>query len=148
MVYIGVGCGIHIRWFFVGEQGNKKIYQNEENKKIQRELHCILFIYVSDGGLLPRNTPEVAQTEKYLTVAGSCVIVPLSLWLVLRKRVQMRERCKKTKEQYSKSKLAKKLVLAYYLLVLATNSCGQAQFEKGKPHLNPRYRVGCQFFLQ
>ena len=67
-------------------------------KKIKRSTGVALLIYVSVTAayLLPRNT-EVSQTEKYLTVAGSYVIV-LLLWLVLRKKEQMRERRKKDEQ--------------------------------------------------
>lgn len=65
-------------------------------KKIKRSTKVALafFIYVSVTAayLLPRNT-EVSPTEKFLTVAGSYVIV-LLLWLVLRKKEQMRDRRK------------------------------------------------------
>ena len=51
-----------------------------------------LLIYVSATAayLLPRNH-EVSDTEKYLTLAASYVIV-LVLWLVLRKKEQMQQR--------------------------------------------------------
>ena len=65
-------------------------------KKIKRStgvaLAFLIYVSVTAAYLLPRNT-EVSQTEKYLTVAGSYVIV-LLLWLVLRKKEQMRERRK------------------------------------------------------
>ncbi len=64
-------------------------------KKIKKSTKVALafFIYVSVTAayLLPRNT-EVSQTEKYLTVAV------LLLWLVLRKKEQMRERREKDKQ--------------------------------------------------
>ena len=57
-------------------------------KKIKRStgvaLAFLIYVSVTAAYLLPRNT-EVSQTEKYLTVAGSYVIV-LLLWLVLRKK--------------------------------------------------------------
>ena len=69
-------------------------------KKIKRStgvaLAFLIYVSVTAAYLLPRNT-EVSQTEKYLTVAGSYVIV-LLLWLVLRKKEQMRERCKKDEQ--------------------------------------------------
>lgn len=57
-------------------------------KKIRKSTKVAIafFIYVSVTAayLLPRNT-EVSNMEKWLTVAGSYVIV-LLLWLVLRKK--------------------------------------------------------------
>ena len=68
-------------------------------KKIKRStgvaLAFLIYVSVTAAYLLPRNT-EVSQTEKYLTVAGSYVI--LLLWLVLRKKEQMRERRKKDEQ--------------------------------------------------
>lgn len=55
-------------------------------------LAFLVYVSVTAAYLLPRNT-EVSETEKYLTVAVSYVIV-LLLWLVLRKKEQMRERRK------------------------------------------------------
>ena len=80
--------------------------QNEENKKINRmkkirkstgvALAFLVYVSVTAAYLLPRNT-EVSLTEKIITVAVSYVIVFL-LWLVLRKKEQMRERRKKDEQ--------------------------------------------------
>lgn len=63
-------------------------------KKIKRStkiaIAFLVYVSVTAAYLLPRNT-EIIQTEKYLTVAGSYIIVAL-LWLVLRKKEQMRNR--------------------------------------------------------
>lgn len=63
-------------------------------KKIKRStkiaIAFLVYVSVTAAYLLPRNT-EISQTEKYLTVAGSYIIVAL-LWLVLRKKEQMRVR--------------------------------------------------------
>ncbi|ERI81565.1 hypothetical protein IX307_001785 [Bacteroides pyogenes] len=63
-------------------------------KKIKRStkiaIAFLVYVSVTAAYLLPRNT-EISQTEKYLTVAGSYIIVAL-LWLVLRKKEQMRDR--------------------------------------------------------
>ena len=53
-------------------------------------LAFLIYVSVTAAYLLPRNT-EVSLTEKIVTVAVSYVIVFL-LWLVLRKKEQMRER--------------------------------------------------------
>lgn len=51
-----------------------------------------LFIYVTATAayFLPRNT-EISNTEKYVTVAASYVIV-LVLWLVLRKKEELQRK--------------------------------------------------------
>ena len=76
---------------------NKKIIRM---KKIKRStgvaLAFLIYVSVTAAYLLPRNT-EVSQTETYLTVACSYGIV-LLLWLVLRKKEQMRERRKKDEQ--------------------------------------------------
>ena len=63
-------------------------------KKVKKStwVTVALLIYVSatEAYLLPRNH-EVSDTEKYLTLAASYVIV-LVLWLVLRKKEQMQQR--------------------------------------------------------
>lgn len=63
-------------------------------KKIKRStkiaIAFLVYVSVTAAYLLPRNT-EISQTDKYLTVAGSYIIVAL-LWLVLRKKEQMRDR--------------------------------------------------------
>lgn len=63
-------------------------------KKIKKStgLTIALLIYVSVTAayFLPRNT-EISNTEKYVTVAVSYVIV-LVLWLVLRKKEQLQQK--------------------------------------------------------
>ncbi|WP_148371652.1 hypothetical protein [Bacteroides bouchesdurhonensis] len=75
-------------------------------KKIRKSTKVAIafFIYVSVTAayLLPRNT-EVSNTEKWLTVAVSYVIV-LFLWLVLRKKEQMRERRNKDEQSIHSKK--------------------------------------------
>ena len=75
-------------------------------KKIKKStgvvIAFLIYVSVTAAYLLPRNT-EVSQTEKYLTVAGSYVIV-LLLWLVLRKKEQMRERRKEEQMNESRKK--------------------------------------------
>lgn len=107
-------------------------------KKIRKStgvaIAFLIYVSVTAAYLLPRNT-EVSQTEKILTVAGSYVIVFL-LWLVLRKKEQMRERRKKDEQSiHLKSKFMKKLALA--LCLLAVSFTAQAQFEKGTTIINP-----------
>lgn len=55
-------------------------------------LTLALLIYVSATAayFLPRNT-EISNTEKYVTVAVSYIIV-LVLWLVLRKKEELQRR--------------------------------------------------------
>lgn len=55
-------------------------------------LTLALLIYVSATAayFLPRNT-EISNTEKYITVAVSYIIV-LVLWLVLRKKEELQQR--------------------------------------------------------
>lgn len=66
-------------------------------KKIKKStgvaLAFLIYVSVMAAYLLPRNT-EVTQTEKYLTLTAAYVIV-LLLWLVLRKKEQLRERRQK-----------------------------------------------------
>lgn len=65
-----------------------------------------MLIYVSAMAayLLPRNH-EISDTEKYLTLAASYVIV-LVLWFVLKKKEQMRQQ---RKEEEQANKLNKKI---------------------------------------
>ena len=61
-------------------------------------LTVALLIYVSATAayFLPHNT-EISNTEKYVTVIASYVIV-LALWLVLRKKEELqRKRCEEDK---------------------------------------------------
>lgn len=63
-------------------------------KKLKKStgLTVALLIYVSATAayFLPRNT-EISNTEKYVTVIASYVIV-LALWLVLRKKEELQRR--------------------------------------------------------
>lgn len=72
-------------------------------KKIKKStgLTLALLIYVSATAayFLPRNT-EISNTEKYLTVAASYIIV-FVLWLVLRKKEELQ---RKRREEYEKRK--------------------------------------------
>ena len=74
-------------------------------KKIKKSTWVIvaLLIYVSVTGayLLPRNT-EISDTEKYVTLAVSYLIV-LLLWLVLRKKEKMQQR-RREEEHYDNLK--------------------------------------------
>lgn len=53
-------------------------------------LALLVYVSVTAAYLLPRNT-EVSDTEKYLTLAASYIIV-LVLWFVLRKKEQLQQR--------------------------------------------------------
>ena len=63
-------------------------------KKIKKStgVTLALLIYVSATAayFLPRNT-EISNTEKYITVIASYVIV-LALWLVLRKKEELQRK--------------------------------------------------------
>ena len=63
-------------------------------KKLKKStgLTVALLIYVSATAayILPRNT-EISNTEKYVTVIASYVIV-LALWLVLRKKEELQRK--------------------------------------------------------
>ena len=63
-------------------------------KKIKKStgvtLALLIYVSVTAAYLLPRNT-EVSDTEKYVTLAVSYVIV-FALWLVLRKKEKMQQR--------------------------------------------------------
>lgn len=71
-------------------------------KKIKKStgLTLALFVYVTATAayFLPRNT-EISETEKYVTVITSYVIV-LVLWLVLRKKEELQ---RKRREENEKS---------------------------------------------
>ena len=53
-------------------------------------LALLIYVSVTAAYLLPRNT-EVSDTEKYITLAISYVIVFI-LWLVLRQKEKLQER--------------------------------------------------------
>ena len=75
-------------------------------KKIKKStgvvIAFLIYVSVTAAYLLPRNT-YVSHTEKILTVVGSYAIV-LLLWLVLRKKEQMRERRKEEQMNESRKK--------------------------------------------
>ena len=70
-------------------------------------LPLILFLYTTVMAVyfLPRNS-EISSTEKWLTVAGSYVIIAL-LWFVLRKKEQLAERRDNELKRLEKEKLEK-----------------------------------------
>jgi ABC-type nickel/cobalt efflux system permease component RcnA len=74
-------------------------------KKVRKStwVTVALLIYVSATAayLLPRNT-EMGDTEKYLTLAASYVIV-FVLWLVLRKKEKLQQE-RKEREHYDNLK--------------------------------------------
>ncbi len=62
-------------------------------KKVKKStwVTVALLIYVSaTAAYLPPRNHEVSDTEKYLTLAASFIV--LVLWLVLRKKEQMQQR--------------------------------------------------------
>lgn len=75
-------------------------------KRIKRStgitLALLLYVSVVAAYFLPRNT-EISNTEKYVTVAASYVIV-LVLWLVLRKKEQLQQRRRREEEKYDNLK--------------------------------------------
>lgn len=74
-------------------------------KKVKKSTWVVaaLLVYVSVTAayLLPRNT-EISQTEKYVTLAVSYIIV-LALWLVLKKKEQLQQR-RREREHYDNLK--------------------------------------------
>lgn len=53
-------------------------------------LALLVYVSVTAAYFLPRNT-EISNTEKYITVAASYIIV-LVLWLVLRKKEDLQRK--------------------------------------------------------
>mgnify|MGYP003234591793 FL=1 len=110
-------------------------------KKIKKStgLTLALLIYVSATAayFLPRNT-EISDTEKYVTVAASYLIV-FVLWLVLRKKeaLQRKRFEEDNKQHYLLKKQNKMKKLALFVCLLVVTVAAQAQFEKGKWILNP-----------
>ena len=100
--------------------------------KKSTSITIALLIYVSATAayFLPRNT-VISDTEKYVTVAASYIIVFI-LWLVLRKKEDLQRKRREEDEKYNNTK---KLALLVCLLVATV--AAQAQFEKGKWILNP-----------
>ena len=74
-------------------------------KKIKKStgvtLALLIYVSVTAAYLLPRNT-EVSDTEKYVTLAVSYVIV-FAFWLVLRKKEKMQQR-RREEEHYNNLK--------------------------------------------
>jgi len=72
-------------------------------KKLKKStgITVALLIYVSATAayFLPRNT-SISDTEKYVTVAASYIIV-LILWLVLRKKEQLQRKRQEEDEKYN-----------------------------------------------
>lgn len=70
-------------------------------------LPLVLFLYTTVMAVyfLPRNS-EISSTEKWLTVAGSYVIIVL-LWFVLRKKEQLAERRDNELKRLEKEQLEK-----------------------------------------
>ena len=64
-------------------------------------LALLIYVSVTAAYLLPRNT-EVSDTEKYITLAISYVIVFI-LWLVLRQKEKLQQR-RREEEQYTNLK--------------------------------------------
>lgn len=70
-------------------------------------LTVALLIYVSATAayFLPRNT-SISNTEKWVTVVASYVIV-LVLWLVLRKKEALQRKYREENEEYTNTKNSK-----------------------------------------
>ena len=64
-------------------------------------LALLIYVSVTAAYLLPRNT-EVSDTEKYITLAISYVIVVI-LWLVLRQKEKLQQR-RREEEHYTNLK--------------------------------------------
>ncbi|UBD65057.1 hypothetical protein K6V25_19640 [Bacteroides salyersiae] len=64
-------------------------------------LALLIYVSVTAAYLLPRNT-EVSDTEKYITLAISYVIVFI-LWLVLRQKKKLQQR-RREEEHYTNLK--------------------------------------------
>ena len=64
-------------------------------------LALLIYVSVTAAYLLPRNT-EVSDTEKYITLAISYVIVFI-LWLVLRQKEKLQQR-RRGEEHYTNLK--------------------------------------------
>lgn len=79
------------------------------SKKIRKStwMALALGVYVTAMAVyfLPRNT-EISDTEKYVTLGASYVIV-LALWLVLRRKELLQER-RREEERNNKLKLKEK----------------------------------------
>ena len=70
-------------------------------KKLKKSTWVTIYVSVTAAYLLPRNT-EVSDTEKYITLAISYVIVFI-LWLVLRQKEKLQQR-RREEEHYTNLK--------------------------------------------
>ena len=70
--------------------------------KKSTSITIALLIYVSAAFFLPRNT-VISDTEKYVTVAASYIIVFI-LWLVLRKKEDLQRKRREEDEKYNNTK--------------------------------------------
>lgn len=62
-------------------------------------LALLIYVSVTAAYFLPRNT-VISNTEKYVTVGVSYVIV-IILWLVLRKKEELQRRRREEEEKYN-----------------------------------------------
>ena len=60
------------------------------NKSTGLTVALLIYVSATAAYFLPRNT-EISNTEKYITVIASYVIV-LALWLVLRKKEELQRK--------------------------------------------------------
>lgn len=60
------------------------------NKSTGLTVALLIYVSATAAYFLPRNT-EISNTEKYVTVIASYVIV-LALWLVLRKKEELQRK--------------------------------------------------------
>ena len=74
-------------------------------RRYKKSVLLPLYTTVMAVYFLPRNS-EISSTEKWLTVAGSYVIIAL-LWFVLRKKEQLAERRDNELKRLEKEKLEK-----------------------------------------
>ena len=63
---------------------------NKINNSTGLTLSLLIYVSATAAYFLPRNT-EISNTEKYVTVIASYVIV-LALWLVLRKKEELQRK--------------------------------------------------------
>ena len=101
-------------------------------------LPVALLVYTTAMAVyfIPRNT-EISDTEKYLTVGLSYMIIAL-LWIVLRKKEkaeERRERDLENKKKLLNDNIMKKILVSLMLLVMTALSA-HAQFEKEVWYVN------------
>ena len=65
-------------------------------------IELLIYVIATAAYFLPRNT-VISDTEKYVTVAASFVIVFI-LWLVLRKKEELQRKRKEEDEKYNNTK--------------------------------------------